>query len=198
MRPAQGQVVGLTGRMVGAWPDMAGSMRAVLDARPSESTLLAFAMLSGLFFFLGRLAELWLGPEIREMGHDAVVGQVGAEFAVAMIGRPLMLYGVAAALCGVARLFGGRGGLYDSRAALFWAALVSAPPLLMSTVLAAGLGPVAPAVVVAVVGSLGGFAFAWALAHCLAVAHGFRGPWAILGVMFGLTAAIIAVGRLLQ
>jgi hypothetical protein len=40
---------------------------------------------------------------------------------------PLLLYGLAALLHPAARVFGGRGGFREARAAVFWAALLGGP-----------------------------------------------------------------------
>lgn len=174
--------VGPTGQVLGAWADLRGSTRRLLASDPREGTLLALALASGAIWFLGRIAGLWLSPEAAGLGEAALIGRAQAEFVAAVFFRTLMLYAVAALAGLAARAFGGTGGWKDTRAAVFWAALVAAPVLLAVNVLAALLEPVSePAA--AVIRSLGGLAFAWAFAVCIAEAHGFRSGLAVLGVI---------------
>jgi len=99
-------------------------------------------MLSGFFHFLGTLALIWLDPATRAAEPGALLGEVGAEFAGALVFRTLALYGVAGLAGLVARAVGGTGGYYETRAALFWAALVAAVPMLAVTLAGALLAPV--------------------------------------------------------
>lgn len=180
-------------RLATAWFDLRGSMRAVLDSRPGEGVLLSFALLSGFIWFLGRMASLWLGPEAAGMAQDALVARAGTEFVSSLIFRSLGLYLMAALGGAIARWFGGKGGWRDSRAALFWAMLVAAPVILVARLLALGLEGVPRAVVL----SAASVVLAWAVAQCMAEAHGFRRGWAVLAVVAGLIFAVIATGYLL-
>lgn len=180
---------GLALRVLGAWGDLRGATRALLDARPSEALLLSFALLSGFLWFLGQVARLWLAPGTGAMAPDVLIGRVAAEFVGAMLFRTLALYGLAALVRLVARAFGGTGTWRDARAAVFWAFLVAAP-----VVLVAGLGAlVLPEPVRAVAGSLGSVALAVALAHGIAEAEGFRRPWAVLAVVGGASLAVLSL-----
>lgn len=165
-------------------------MRAILDARPSESTLLVFAMLSGLFHFLGRLAEIWLGPGGGARGE--LLSRVAGELGGALVFRTMALYALAALAWGLARAFGGAGGAYESRAAFFWAALVAAPVILALT-LAETL--IAPAEQLRLVWA-GYLAYAVAVAAFMAEAHGFRRVLPVLGVILGLAGGLAALAVL--
>jgi len=181
---------GVIMRMLTAWRDLPGSMRAVLAERPGEGALLAMAMLSGLLRFLGRLAGLWLGPGAAGTPPEALLSRIGAEFAGALVFRTLALYAVALLLWGLARLLGGRGGVYATRATLFWAALVAAPVMLMADL--AGLAAAALGGGTMAAGVLGGMAFALAAAHGVAAAHGLALWRAGLVVLL----PVLAVGAL--
>ena len=85
---------------------------------------------------------------------------------------------------------GGGGGWRDSRAALFWAALVAAPVMLAGTLLSLLLTGV-PGQTGAIAGMLGAVAFAWAVAQCISEAHGFTSAWRVLAAVAGLAAALV-------
>ena len=175
MTPAR---TGVVVRVLTAWVDLRGTMRAVMEAGPSEGTLLAFAMASGMLRFLGRLAELWLGPEAVRAGRDLLLSRIGAEFAGAMVFRVLALYALALLLWVGVRAAGGAGGPRPTRIALFWSALVAAPVMLAATLAGLGAGAAGLALELAA-----GLAFAVALAAGLAEAHGFRSTWRVLAVI---------------
>jgi len=143
---------------------------------PGEGALLALAMLSGLFYFLGRIGTLWYGPDAARMAEEELLSRVGAEFAGGLIFRTLMLYGVAALLHWAVRAGRGTGAPRDTRAALFWAAAVAAPIGLAGTMAALALPPLAAEAAL----RLGDIALLIALAPCLAEAHGFRRSESVL------------------
>ncbi len=181
---------GVLWSMLGAWADLRGSMRAELDRDPSEGRLLFYVMLSGLIWFLGRYAVLVYGPLGPVIPQGEFLGRVGAEFVAAIFFRTLAFYALAALAGLIARAAGGSGGWRDSRAALFWAALVAAPVILAATLLSLLLTGV-PGQIGAIAGMLGAVAFAWAVAHCFAEAHGFASVWRVLAVVAGLAAAFV-------
>ena len=190
---------GVLWRMLGAWADLRGSMRAELDRGPSEGRLLFYVMLSGLIWFIGRYAVLVNGPLGPVIPEGQFVGRVGLEFVSAIFFRTLAFYALAALAGAVARAAGGSGGWRDSRAALFWAALVAAPVILAATLLSLLLTGV-PGQAGAIAGMLGAVAFAWAVAQCIAEAHGFTSAWRVLAAVAGLAAAFVGgvylLGRL--
>ncbi len=181
---------GVLWRMLGAWANLRGSMRAELDRDPSEGRLLFYVMLSGLIWFIGRYAVLVYGPLGPAIPEDVFVGRVGWEFVTAVFFRSLAFYALAALAGAIARAAGGSGGWRDSRAALFWAALVAAPVILAGTLLSLLLTGV-PGQTGAIAGMLGAVAFAWAVAQCIAEAHGFTSAWRVLAAVAGLAAALV-------
>jgi len=178
--------------VLGAWADLRGSMRAELAREPGEARLLYYAMLSGLLWFLGRAALLAWGPAAPVMPEDEFVGSVTAAFVGAVFFRTLALYGLAGIAGLIARKAGGRADWRETRAAVFWAALVAAPVTLGATLLAVLLADV-PGEAAPAAQMLGAIAFAWALAHCLAEAHGFARAWAVLAVIAGLAVLAVAL-----
>ena len=181
---------GVFWRMLGAWADLRGSMRAELDRDPGEGRLLFYVMLSGLIWFAGRTAVLVYGPLGPTIPPDVFAGRVGLEFISAIFFRTLAFYALAALAGLIARAAGGGGGWRDSRAALFWAALVAAPAILAATFLSLLLTGI-PGQAGAIAGMLGAVAFAWAVAQCLAEAHGFTSAWRVLAVLALLAAALV-------
>ncbi len=177
-------------RMLGAWADLRGSMRAELDRDPGEGRLLFYVMLSGLIWFIGRYAVLVYGPLGPVIPQGEFLGRVGAEFVAAIFFRTLAFYALAALAGMVARAAGGAGGWRDSRAALFWAALVAAPVILAATLLSLLLTGV-PGQAGSIASMLGTVAFAWAVAQCIAEAHGFASVWRVLAVMVALAAGFV-------
>ncbi len=181
---------GVLWRMLGAWADLRGSMRAELERDPGEGRLLFYVMLSGLIWFIGRHALLVYGPLGPVIPEDEFVGRVGLEFISAIFFRTLAFYALAALAGLIARAAGGSGGWRDSRAALFWAALVAAPVILAATLLSLLLTGV-PGQAAAIASMLGAVAFAWAVAQCIAEAHGFTSVWRVLAVVATLAAAFV-------
>lgn len=166
-------------------------MAEILAMRPGEGALLGMVAVSCLLWFLGRWAQVSLAGATG----DEAVGRVQAEFVTSIFFRALGLY-LLAGLCGLAaRVAGGAGSWRDSRAATFWAALVSAPVSLFGVLLAIA---VTDPLAASALRSAGGVLFAWLLAMNLAEAHGFRSGAKVLAVLaalllaFALIPAVIA------
>lgn len=168
------------------------SMRGVLESRPSEGRLLAYAMLAAAILLAGRIAALTIaaGAAVAD-----VLPQVSAQVASLMFFVPLLYYGLAALGTALAKAFGGRGGWRDGRAAFFWAALVSAPVMVLSGLAALALGA-APGVLAVAVVQLGPVFFAWALAQCFAEAFGFARSWAVFASIGVVVLLIVLAARL--
>jgi len=181
---------GVLWRMLGAWADLRRSMRAELNRAPTEGRLLFYIMLAGLFTFVGEAMELAYGPLALTMPDDQFRGRLAAAFIAIFFFLTLLSYAVAATGGALARTMGGTGSWRDSRAALFWAALVAAPAVLGAKLLALVLAGL-PGPIVGSVEMLGGVAYAWTTAHCFAEAHGFVSAWKVLAVVAGLVAALI-------
>jgi len=183
-------------RVLGAWADLRGSLRAELDRGPSEGRLLFYLMLSGLIWFLGRAAVLNWGPLGPMLPEDELTGRLAAEFVGAVFFRTLAFYPLAALAGWLARLAGGTGSWRDSRAAVFWAALVAAPAILAATFLSLLLTGV-PGQAGQIASMLGAVVFAWVVAQCLAEAHGFTRAWKVLAAVAGFAALLVGISFLL-
>ncbi|HUS54146.1 MAG TPA: hypothetical protein VMY41_09100 [Thermohalobaculum sp.] len=181
---------GVLWRVLGAWADPRGSMRTELDRAPSEGRLLFYIMFAGLFRFVGAAMALAYGPMALMIPDDQFRGRIAAAFVAIFFFLTILSYAVAATGGALARLMGGTGSWYDSRAALFWAALVAAPAVLGAKLLSLVLVGL-PALIVGSVEMLGGVAFAWTTAYCFAEAHGFASVWKVFAVIAGLAIAVV-------
>lgn len=112
-------------RILEAWRDMPASTRRLLDESPSEGRLLFYVVLSDVVFFLSWTLKTLLAPTSAAL--DKLPTDMGAWLLVAILFRTASLYVFAAIASAVAAAFGGRGSWKDTRAAIFWGALVSAP-----------------------------------------------------------------------
>ena len=147
-------------------------------------------MLSAFLWFLGRAADLAYGPLAAVISADEMRGRVAWEFVTAIFMLTLFYYGMAALGGAIARAFGGTGDWRESRAATFWAALVSAPVILASgllSIIVTGL----PGAIADTALTLGKVAFGWALAQCIAEAHGFGSGLRVFIVIAGLVAMFV-------
>lgn len=181
---------GLVWRVLGAWADLRAAMRVELARGPSEGRLLYYAILSGLIWFIGRAILLAWGPKGPTLSPDEFQRLLGAALVSSVFFRTIALYVVAAIAGAVARGFGGTGSWRDSRAAVFWGALVAAPAILGATMLSLLLTGV-PGQAAEIASMLGALVSAWVLAHCLAEAHGFASTWKVLSVIAALVGAFI-------
>jgi hypothetical protein len=172
--------------------DPRGSMRGVLDSRPSEGRLLAYAFLAAGVLLAGRVGALAVAAQ--GSGAD-LTPRIAAETASVLFFVPIVYYLLAALGTALAKLAGGRGGWRDGRAAFFWAALVSAPVGVLTGFAALSLHAAPPAVTV-VVAQIGPVFFAWALAQCYAEAFGFRRAWAVFAAIGGIVLVILLAARL--
>ncbi|MEM7210371.1 MAG: YIP1 family protein [Pseudomonadota bacterium] len=154
------------------------SVRAVLDSRPSEGRILALGMFAGLVLFARQMADILSQPELLQDQTELVMQSlVSFLFFV-----PLAYYGVAALGTAIARLFGGTGKWYEGRVAFFWAAFISAPVMLLTGILPLVV-PGLPAPFLILVGQIGVFFFAWAIAQAFAEAFSFTRTWLVLIVV---------------
>jgi hypothetical protein len=169
--------------------DPRGSMRAMLESGPREARLLAYAMIAVVLLLAERILSLMAaaGP-----GTD-LTARVTEQAVSLLFFLPLAYCMLAALGTMIARAFGGTGSWFQGRAAFFWAALVSAPIMLVSgvaAIAAAGIGGWAPDIL----RQLGAIFFAWALAHCYAEAFGFRSALKVLVVI--ALIALVPLGLL--
>lgn len=127
----------MNARIGEAWQDMTRSTRRLIAEDPSEGRLLFFVIASDVVFFLSWTLKTLLAPTsaaVAQMPTD-----IGIWLTIALLFRTASLYALAAAATGVCRLLGGRGSWRDTRAGVFWGALVSAPFGLLAAALGLAL-----------------------------------------------------------
>jgi hypothetical protein len=190
--PRHGRHPGLILGMARFFHDPRGSMRGVLESRPSEGRLLAYALLAAGLLLAGRIAALAIAAR---SGAVDLAPHVAAQAASTLFFVPLVYYGLAALGTALAKASRGQGSWRDGRAAFFWAALVSAPVMALSGLAALALDDAPPALSVAVA-QVGPVFFAWALAQCFAEAFGFARSWAVFAAIGAVMLLIVAAARL--
>ena len=169
-------------------------MRAVLDSGPGEARLLAYAVAAAAILLCERIVRVMAEAE----AGTNVTARIMEQTVSLIFFLPLLYYILATLGTVLARAFGGQGGWFVGRAAFFWAALVSAPVVLMTglaAIAAGGSGTAAD-----VLRQVGAIFFAWALACCYAEAFAFASVAKVLGVIvviallpFALVWAIAAL-----
>ena len=165
---------GLMSAFARFYVDPRGSMRRLLDRKPSEATLLIIMVTGILIVMAGRVVQIQLLYANAEDRADILQSMIYSMLFL----MPLFYYAFAAIGSAIARACGGQGGWRDGRAAFFWAVLVAAPVQVLSAVLPLFLAGVPPEVST-VTAQIGGVFFAWALAQCFAEAFGFARTWLV-------------------
>lgn len=142
--------------------------RAAMERQLSvvtEPRLLMFVVLFCVLSYVARLPEIAAISHLAEDDPDTRAARFGAMFVSTILMAPLLMYGVATLSHAILRLFGGRASWQEARLALFWAALVTVPLVLIGGVLkvfSPGSGILVATVLTAVV-------FFWQWVTCLAV-----------------------------
>jgi len=172
---------GVFWRMLRAHWNMKGQTRAMLDSRPSESRLLMLIILATAITFSARSFGFVLS------GEQDLLARIGASFiATILFGIPAF-YLVAGLTRVIASAFGGEASWRETRTAVFWAALASAPVVFATTILKASIA--GQPEIARAVGIAGSAWFGYAFCVAVAMANKFRSAWGV----FGVTAAALAV-----
>ena len=120
-------------RILEAWRDMPTSTLRLLSEKPSEGRLLFYVVLSDVVFLMSWTLKTLLAPTSAALAK--LPTDIGAWLMIAILFRTASLYVLAAVASAACALFGGRGTWKDTRAAVFWGALVSAPFGLLAALL---------------------------------------------------------------
>lgn len=166
-----------------------GSMRGVLDSGPSEGRLFAYALIAAAILLFGRILDLVAGA--APTGGN-VMARAAEQTVSLLFFLPIVYYAVAALGTLLARAFGGLGSWREGRAAFFWAALVSAPVIVVCAMAGSVFGP-EPTTLFAVIVQVGQIFFAWAVAQCFAETFGFGRTWPVLAVIGAIVLAIFVL-----
>ncbi len=113
-------------------------MRKLLDMGQREDRALAMLMAACFVMFISQWP--WRAREAHETGGSLTDLIQNDLFALIFV-LPLIAYGFAALTHMIARIFGGRGGWYGARLALFWSLLASTPLLVLAGLVKGFIGP---------------------------------------------------------
>ena len=184
---------GLPWRVLSAWGDLRASIRSLIASGPTEARLLLIAMLSGLIWFLQMVMLYRMGAVGADLQGDEVTAFFAAQFMAAIFFRTLMLYAVAGLLGLVLRKLGGAGGWAETRAAVFWAFLVTAPVRLMMMLASTVIGPTEFGFIIAQTGPV---LLALVLSIFLAETHKMK-TWSIFAGIACISLVAIALTGLI-
>lgn len=177
-----------------AWRDMPASTRRLIAEQPTEGRLLFYVILSDMVFFLSWTMKTVLAPTAAAQGRMPL--EMAGYMAVAFLMRTAVLYLFAAGAFAVCATAGGSGSWRDTRVAVFWGALVSAPfgflAASLTVALAVGersLPALGDPVLALPTYYVGLVPFLWFIAAGLAAAHGWKKTsWPFLGLSAGTVA----------
>lgn len=118
-----------------SWAQPRAVVRDLLAAPQREGRILSFLMLGCFLIFVAQGPRLMRSVIEGLRGPDGeaatLIALMTYEFFAWMIVWPLAFYALGAIIHAVARVVRGRGVGYDTRLALFWAVLASAPGALL-------------------------------------------------------------------
>lgn len=128
----------VTSDIVRTWRGPRAVVRDLLAHGKREDRAVAYVMFGCLIVFISYLPAIQYRA-VQEGGDF----QRDASYAFLMwiMVMPLMMYGIAAVLHLVAKVFGGKGSFYSARLAFFWAFLASTPALLLFGLTRGFIGP---------------------------------------------------------
>jgi hypothetical protein len=124
-------------RVVDSWRDMGAAARRLIDEEPSEARLLFYVMFSDIIFFLSWTIKTVVAP--TEAAAQKLPIQIGLWLVLALLARTTIMYLFAGFLKLLSQVFGGQGGWYETRVAVFWGALVAAPFGFLAAMITVGL-----------------------------------------------------------
>ena len=106
-------------------------MKRFLEDGIREEQTLFFAILFGLLSFLSLLPAL---AKHAFLTNESLSALAAAQFISSVFMMPLLMYGIAAVSHLILKYFGGQGDYIGARRALFWAALVTTPAILLTSI----------------------------------------------------------------
>ena len=112
-------------------------MKRHLDNGIREEQTLFFAILFGLLSYLSLLPAL---AKHAFLANESLSALAAAQFISSVFMMPLLMYGIAAVSHLILKYFGGQGDYIGARRALFWAALVTTPAILISSIVETYIG----------------------------------------------------------
>lgn len=185
-------------RVVDSWIGMGAATRRLIDEEPSEARLLFYVMCSDIIFFLSWTIKTVVAPTAT--AAEKLPVQVGLWLVLALLARTTIMYLFAGFLKLLSQAFGGQGGWYETRVAVFWGALISAPFGFLAALITVGLSYVEDSIpllrddlVAMLPYYLGLLPFLWYISAGVAEAHRFTRVSSLFGFLsFGAIALTLA------
>jgi hypothetical protein len=135
----------VTSDIVRTWRAPRAVMRDILKQGRREDRAIAYLLIACFLIFVAQLPRLSrmaagfdLAPGAEVPALDRLVAY---EFLAWLMIWPLFLYFVAGLVHLMARVFGGKGTMYSTRIALFWALLATSPAILLHGLTRGLIGP---------------------------------------------------------
>ena len=129
----------ITADLIRSWRAPRKVLRQQLAAGPREDRALVYLITACLLIFVAQM------PRLARQAHLSDEIPLQALLTGALLGwlfmAPLFFYALAAVSHVVARGFGGAGGWFGARLALFWALLAASPLWLLHGLVAGFIGP---------------------------------------------------------
>ena len=185
-------------RILDAWKDMRLSTRRLIAEEPSEARLFFYVLMSDLIFFISWSLKTVVSPTV--VASTKLPTEIGLWLIVALACRSFAMYFFSILLGSFARVLGGTGTWRETRTAVFWGALASAPfgfLCAVVTVVLASMEPTFP-----VLGAdwialppywLSLIPFVWMISAGLAEAHGFKKVETVFAGMALLATLVLFV-----
>lgn len=130
--------VSLSQNIVSTYKGPGRVVSGLLQMGQREDRLLAYLMGACVLIFVAQTPRL--AREAHLTGQELNM-LMGASLMAWIFIAPLLMYAIAAIARGVARVLGGKGSMYTSRLALFWALLAASPLILLHGLVAGFIGP---------------------------------------------------------
>lgn len=150
----------VTADIVESWRRPRAVVRRHMERGRSEP--FAFSLLV-LFLILALIAQYPAAARVTMLDPAIPVSPQLVGKAMGLLATIPFLYGLAALSHLVARAFGGQGGWYGARIALFWALLATSPLVLLGGIVA-GLIGAGPQLLLVAGLTFAGFFFQWVIA----------------------------------
>jgi hypothetical protein len=196
---------GFGARIWDALRDMRASVRRLLREKPGEARLILYVVASDMVFFLSWSLKTMVSPG-NGVAPLVSPDKIGLLMAGALMLRTAVMYLFSLLVFAVARLARGQGSWKETRAAVFWGALVSAPFGLLAALLSVWIGRLSPHLpvlheswIALPVYWLGLIPFVWYISAGVAEAHRFKmtaPTFMVMSVLaLGLTVAALLWGQ---
>lgn len=115
----------VTLRVARSFADMKTTTQELISERPSEARLLMLVLISNMIFTLSWALKTLIAPTpaaSASMGADVVLWLI-----VALMLRTTAIYTLALVVGGIAKIFGGKATMAETRVGVIWGVFVSAP-----------------------------------------------------------------------